>query len=138
MLERKVVENDIYLLSKAFALRIVQLYRHLIDERKEFVMSKQLLRCGTSIGANVHEGKNAQSRPDFCSKMNIALKEATEAEYWIDLLREADYIEETMHASLADDYKKINAVLTKIVKSVRSSLEKWWFANHKTRLKCKD
>lgn len=124
MLERKVVENDIYLLSKTFALRIVQLYRHLIDERKEFVMSKQLLRCGTSIGANVHEGKNAQSRPDFCSKMNIALKEATEAEYWIDLLREADYIEETMHASLADDCKKINAVLTKIVKSVRSSLEK--------------
>ena len=64
-----MVENDIYLLSKAFALRIVQLYRHLIDERKEFVMSKQLLRCGTSIGANVHEGKNAQSRPDFCSKI---------------------------------------------------------------------
>lgn len=78
MLERKTVENDIYLLTKAFSLKIIQSYRYLTKERKEYVMSKQMLRSGTSIGANVHEGKNAQSRPDFCSKMNIALKEATE------------------------------------------------------------
>ena len=85
MLERKIVENDIYILSKSFALRVVRLYKYLTDEHKEYVLSKQLLRSGTSIGANVHEGKNGQSRADFCSKMNIALKEATESNYWIDI-----------------------------------------------------
>ena len=84
-------------------------------------MSKQMLRSGTSIGANVHEGKNAQSRPDFCSKMNIALKEATETDYWIDLLHESDYIDNIQYSLLTEDCKKIIAVLTKIVKSVRSS-----------------
>jgi hypothetical protein len=74
------------------------------------------------LGANVHEGKNGQSRADFCSKMNIALKEATESNYWIDLLREAEYISETEYNSLSDDCHKIQAVLTKIVKSTRSSL----------------
>ena len=120
MLERKIVENDIYILSKCFALRIVRLYKYLTNEHKEYVLSKQLLRSGTSIGANVHEGKNAQSRADFCSKMNIALKEATESNYWIDLLREAEFINE--YKSLSDDCRKIEAVLTKIVKSTRSTL----------------
>ena len=120
MLERKIVENDIYILSKSFALRVVRLYKYLTDEHKEYVLSKQLLRSGTSIGANVHERKNGQSRADFCSKMNIALKEATESNYWIDLLREAEYISE--YKSLSDDCHKIQAVLTKIVKATRSSL----------------
>ena len=120
MLERKIVENDIYILSKSFALRVVRLYKYLTDEHKEYVLSKQLLRSGTSIGTNVHEGKNGQSRADFCSKMNIALKEATESNYWIDLLREAEYISE--YKSLSDDCHKIQAVLTKIVKAPRSSL----------------
>ena len=115
MLERKIVENDIYILSKSFALRVVRLYKYLTDEHKEYVLSKQLLRSGTSIGANVHEGKNGQSRADFCSKMNIALKEATESNYWIDLLREAEYISESEYKSLSDDCHKIQAVLTKIV-----------------------
>ncbi len=74
MLERKVVENDIYVLSKAFALRIVKLYKFLTEQKHEYIISKQLLRSGTSIEANVHEAKNAQSRPDFSSKMNISLK----------------------------------------------------------------
>lgn len=121
MLERITVENDIYLLTKAFSLKIIQSYRYLTKERKEYVMSKQMLRSGTSIGANVHEGKNAQSRPDFCSKMNIALKEATETDYWIDLLHESDYIDNIQYSLLTEDCKKIIAVLTKIVKSVRSS-----------------
>jgi len=107
MLERKIVENDIYILSKSFALRVVRLYKYLTDEHKEYVLSKQLLRSGTSIGANVHEGKNGQSRADFCSKMNIALKEATESNYWIDLLREAEYISETEYNSLSDDCQMI-------------------------------
>ena len=122
MLERKIVENDIYILSKSFALRVVRLYKYLTDEHKEYVLSKQLLRSGTSIGANVHEGKNGQSRADFYSKMNIALKEATESNYWIDLLREAEYISESEYKSLSDDCHKIQAVLTKIVKATRSSL----------------
>ena len=122
MLERKIVENDIYILSKSFALRVVRLYKNLINEHKEYVLSRQLLRSGTSIGANVHEGKDAQSRADFCSKMNIALKEATESNYWIDLLREAEYINEPEFKSLSEDYQKIEAVLTKIVKTTRSSL----------------
>lgn len=122
MLERKIVENDIYILSKSFALRVVRLYKYLTDEHKEYVLSKQLLRSGTSIGANVHEGKNGQSRAAFCSKMNIALKEATESNYWIDLLREAEYISESEYKSLSDDCHKIQAVLTKIVKATRSSL----------------
>lgn len=122
MLERKIVENDIYILSKSFALRVVRLYKYLTDEHKEYVQSKQLLRSGTSIGSNVHEGKNGQSRADFCSKMNIAFKEATESNYWIDLLREAEYISESEYKSLSDDCYKIQAVLTKIVKATRSSL----------------
>ena len=122
MLERKIVENDIYILSKSFALRVVRLYKYLTDEHKEYVLSKQLLRSGTSIGANVHEGKNGQSRADLCSKMNIALKEATESNYWIDLLREAEYISESEYKSLSDDCHKLQAVLTKIVKATRSSL----------------
>ena len=133
MLERKTVENDIYLLTKAFSLKIIQSYRYLTKERKEYVMSKQMLRSGTSIGANVHEGKNAQSRPDFCSKMNIALKEATETDYWIDLLHESDYIDNIQYSLLTEDCKKIIAVLTKIVKSVRSSSGAWKLSFKKHR-----
>ena len=70
MLNKKKVDNDIYDMSKAFAVRVVNLYKYLVEQRHEYVMSKQVFRCGTSIGANVHESKNAQSRPDFLSKMN--------------------------------------------------------------------
>ena len=91
------IENDIYVLSKAFALRIIHLYRYLTNEKRENVISKQLLRSGTSIGANVHEAKNAQSRADFSSKMNVALKEATESEYWIDLLQHSFLKRHTNH-----------------------------------------
>lgn len=115
------VENDIYDISKTFALRIIKLYKYLTDVKKEFVMSRQLLRAGTSVGANVHEGKNAQSRPDFATKMNVALKEATESDYWIDLLKESGYITETEYASLSNDCGKVMAVLTKIVKATKNT-----------------
>ncbi len=121
MLERKAVDNDIYKLSKAFALRVVNLYNYLSKEKGEYVLSKQLLRSGTSIGANVHEGKNAQSRPDFTTKMNIALKEATESGYWIDLLRDAGFVTESEYDSLSNDCNRIIAVLTKIVKATKGS-----------------
>ena len=95
MLEKYInreIENNIYELARDFAIRIVNMYKYLVENNKEYIMSKQLFRSGTSIGANVFEGKNAQSRPDFASKMSIALKEATESAYWIDLLHETKYI----------------------------------------------
>lgn len=119
MLERKRSESDIYDLSKSFALRIVNLYKYLKDIKKEYVISKQLLRSGTSIGANVHEAKNAQSRPDFNSKMNISLKEATETGYWLDLLADAEYISKKQYDSIIADCNHIVAVLTKIVKATK-------------------
>ena len=96
MLQRKEVENDVYVIARSFAIRIVNLYKFLKEEKGEFIMSKQVFRSGTSIGANVFEGKNAQSRPDFSSKMNIALKEATETGYWLDLLHETKFINDEM------------------------------------------
>ena len=83
-------------------------------------MSKQLLRSGTSIGANAFEGKNAQSKPDFISKMSIALKEATESAYWIDLLHETKYISDAEFDSIFADCKRIMAVLTKIIKNTKN------------------
>ena len=103
--------------SKQFAVRIVNLYKHLCDTKKEFVLSKQLLRSGTSIGANVHEAVQAQSHNDFVSKMNIALKEASETEYWLDLLHETDYITPDEYKSIAKDCSEINKILISIVKT---------------------
>jgi len=114
------IDNDVYEISKEFAVRMVNLYNYLIDNKKEYVMSKQLLRSGTSIGANVFEGKQAQSRADFASKMNIALKEASESGYWIDLLHDTQYLSESEYQSLFADCKRIIAVLSKIVKATKS------------------
>lgn len=114
------IENNIYELAKAFAIRVVNLYNYLINDKKEFVLSKQLLRAGTSIGANVFEGKNAQSRPDFTTKMNIALKEASESGYWIDLLHDTSYLSDAEYESIFADCKRIIAVLTKIVKATKT------------------
>lgn len=100
-----------------FALRVVNLYRELTNNRKEYIMSKQLMRSGTSIGANVTEGQYAVSRPDFRSKMSIALKEACESEYWLNLLYKSDYLKKAEFDSLMDDLKPIIKILIKIVKS---------------------
>ena len=121
MLKRKEVENDIYEITRSFAIRIVNMYKYLKEEKGEYIMSKQVFRSGTSIGANVFEGKNAQSRPDFASKMSIALKEATESAYWIDLLHETKYITDSEFQSVSQDCSRIIAVLTKIVKSSKQS-----------------
>jgi len=111
--------------SKGFAVRVVKLYRYLTmtaDER-EYVLSKQLLRSGTSIGANVKEALRGQSRADFHSKMNIALKEACETEYWIELLKDTNYISEEQFLSLQDDYKEIIKILMSITKSTAPMAE---------------
>ena len=122
-MEGKEIENNIYIISRAFAIRIVNMYNHL-KKNGENVMSKQLLRSGTSIGANTFEGKNAQSKLDFISKMSIALKEATESAYWIDLLHETNYINDTEYDSIFTDCKKIIAVLTKIIKNSKTTNKK--------------
>ena len=105
--------------SKTFAIRIVKLYKYLtmIAEQKEFILSKQLLRSGTSVGANVKEALRAQSRADFRSKFNIALKEASESEYWIELLGETEYITEEQFKSLVEDNRELIKILTSIVKT---------------------
>ena len=119
MLERKEAEYNVYEISRTFAIRIVNLYKYLKEEKSEFIMSKQLFRSGTSIGANVFEGKNAQSRADFTNKMNVALKEATESAYWIDLLHETHFLNDKEFDSIYDECSKIIGVLTKIVKATK-------------------
>ncbi|MBQ6520099.1 MAG: four helix bundle protein [Anaerolineaceae bacterium] len=85
-------ENPVVEKSKVLALKIIRLYQHLREEKHEFVMSKQLLRSGTSIGANIRESQRGQSKPDFFSKLNISLKEADETAYWLELLHESGYL----------------------------------------------
>lgn len=92
-----------------------------MSEKHEQVMSKQLLRCGTSIGANTRESKNAQSRMDFLNKLNIALKEADETEYWLDLLHETKYIDDKQFKSLQSDCKELIAILVAIIKKLKES-----------------
>lgn len=113
-------ENLILVKSKSFALRIIRLYKYLCDERKEFVLSKQVLRSGTSIGANAKEASLAQSKKDFEAKLSIALKEAGETEYWLELLHESDFIEEKSFESINADNKELIRILTSILKSSRS------------------
>ena len=110
-------ENVIKDKSKAFALRIIKLYKFLCEEKREFIISKQVLRSGTSIGANVREASRGQSKPDFYSKMNIALKEADETAYWLELLSESGYLDETSFKSIYVDCEEIIKVLTTITKT---------------------
>ncbi len=104
--------------SFSFAVRVVKLYRHLCEAHKEFVLSKQLLRSGTSIGANVKEAMRGQSKADFGTKMNIALKEASETEYWIELLYKTELLNEKEYESIQPECRELIKILTSIVKSV--------------------
>ena len=106
--------------SYAFAVRVVKLCRQLIVTQKEFVLSKQLLRSGTSIGANVREGEDGQSRADFLHKFSIALKEANETSYWLDLLHDTGFINDEEYESIQTDCMELKKLLTSIVKTTRS------------------
>ena len=110
-------DNILLIKTKKFAIRIINLYKYLTSEKHEFILSKQLLRCGTSIGANAREGNCAQTKKDFISKMNIALKEVAETEYWIELLSETNYINRIQSKSILTDCGEIKAILLSIVKS---------------------
>ena len=103
--------------SFAFAVRIVNVYKYLTSEKKEFVLTKQLLRCGTSIGANITEAQQAQSRADFIAKLSIALKEACETNYWLRLLHATNFLSEAEFHSLVDDCQEIEKMLTSIIKT---------------------
>ena len=113
-------ENPLKEKSYKFALRIVKLYKFLAYEKKEFVLSKQVMRSGTSIGANVTEGNQAQSTADFIHKLSIALKEAFETEYWLCLLRDAEFVTEKQAESLIADCNELQKILTASIKTSKS------------------
>lgn len=105
-----------------FAVRIVRLYQYLSRMMNEYVMSKQLLRSGTSIGANVSEANEAFSKSDFVFKMSTALKECSETRYWIELLRRTDYLTEQQFASMMADCMELQKILTIIIKTARHNI----------------
>jgi four helix bundle protein len=120
MMNGRVMGDNIVLgKSFDFAVRVVKLYKYLCEEQKEYVLSKQLIRSGTSIGANVNEAQAGQSKADFIAKMAVASKEARESKYWINLLIKTDYLnKEDKHVqTLVNDIDEIVRILTSIVKS---------------------
>ena len=107
--------------SEAFALRIVKCYKYLTKHQNEYVLSKQLLRSGTSIGANITEGIYAQSRPDFISKLGISLKEAQETGYWLRLLNKSDYLDEAQFDSIYTDCEELIKILVATIKTTKEN-----------------
>ena len=103
--------------SYIFAIRIVKLSQYLHTEKKEYVLSKQILRSGTAIGALIREAEFGQSKPDFISKMNISLKEANETEYWLCLLKDTDYIQLNIFESMQSECKELIAMLVSTIKT---------------------
>jgi len=116
-----MTENVILEKSKSFAIRIIRLYKYLLENEKEYIISKQLLRCGTSIGANVREAVHAMSKKEFLAKMNISLKESAETEYWLELLFETGYISKQEFDSIYKDCAAIKAILISIIKTSNKS-----------------
>ncbi|MFC6996237.1 four helix bundle protein [Rufibacter roseus] len=114
-------ENVIIDKSYAFALRVIKLYKFLTQEQKEFVLAKQLLRSGTSIGANVEEAIAASSKADFVHKLNIAAKEARETSYWLRLLKDSQYIPENAFDSIHEDCLEIRKIISKILITMKSN-----------------
>ena len=105
-----------------FAVRIVNLYKYLCATKKEYVLSKQLLRSGTSIGANIQEGLQGQSKKDFLMKMNIALKEASETKYWLRLLKATGYLSDQEQITIFNDCIEVEKILTRIVKTTSENI----------------
>ena len=112
-------DNVIKRKSRDFAIDIIRAYQWLREEKHEYVMSKQVLRSGTSIGANVAEGVRAQTKPDFFAKMSIALKEASETSYWLDIIHATDYLPDEMFNDLNDKCEELLSILTAITKNQR-------------------
>jgi len=117
-------QGPLYEKSFAFAVRIVNLYRHLSEKKREFVLSKQLLRSGTAIGALVREAEHAESKPDFVHKLSIALKEANETEYWILLLQETRFLTAAEANSILADNRELLKLLTSIINSTKRGMSR--------------
>ena len=109
--------------SYLFALRVVKLYKHLIKQHKEYTLSKQILRSGTSIGALVREAQYAQSAKDFINKLSIALKEANESEYWIMLLKDSEFITKKMHDNIQPDINELVKMLAASINTAKKKLK---------------
>jgi len=116
-----IKENVVKHKSFAFSVRIIRLYQYLCREKKEYVLSKQLLRSGTAIGALIREAEQAESKADFIHKLAIALKEANETDYWIDLLKATDYLEEKEFNSIKADVVELLKLLISIIKSSKEN-----------------
>jgi four helix bundle protein len=116
-------ENTVKYKSYAFALRIIKAYKFLSSDQREFVLSKQVLRSGTSIGALIRESEFGQSKADFINKLSIALKEANETEYWLSLLHDTDFIEHKMYESLKSDIDTLISLLVVSIKTAKRNLQ---------------
>ena len=109
--------------SYTFALRTINLYKYLCDDKKEYVLSKQILKSGTSIGALVSEAEFAQSKADFINKLSISLKEANETSYWLSLLSDSEYIQNSMYENIKPDIEELIKLLVSSIKTAKSNLK---------------
>jgi four helix bundle protein len=123
-------ENIVKKKSFEFAIKVVKLYQFLCESKKEFVMSKQILRSGTSVGAMVRESEHAESKPDFIHKLAIAQKELNESMYWLELLKTTKYIDEIEFLSLYKDSEEIMKLITSIIKTSKANLKQLPHINH--------
>lgn len=117
-MKKSVVKDKSY----NFAIRVVNLYKYLIEEKKEYVLSKQVLKSGTSVGALIREGEHAESKADFIHKLSIALKEINETEYWLNILKDTGYIDKTMFVSMNGDCSELIAILISIIKTTKKRI----------------
>ena len=124
MINDKDMTQDNILIEKSidFAIRMTNCYKYLMEEKNEYIMSKQMFRSGTSIGANIHEGVQAQSKADFISKLGISLKEATETSYWLVVLNRANFLEEKLYLSLKADLDSIIRILVASIKTSKKNM----------------
>lgn len=116
-------ENIILVKSYSFALKTIKAYKYLVYEKKEYVLSKQFLKCGTSIGANLEESSGGQTDKDFYTKISISYKEARETHYWLRLLRDSDFLDKKMANELLNDCEEIIRILTAILKTLKRKKE---------------
>ena len=117
-------ENVVMIKSYSFALAIINLYKYLVADQKEYVLSKQLLRSGTAVGALIKEAEHAESKADFIHKMSIALKEANETEYWLMLLHDSEFIDSKSFSSIVIDCQEVIKMLVSIIKSSKENNRK--------------
>lgn len=115
-------ESPLKTKSYSFSIRVINLCRYLNSEKREFLLSKQLLRSGTAVGALIREAEFGQSKADFINKLSIALKEANETHYWLNLLRDTDYIEVKVFSSIEEDCKEMIRLLVSSIKTAKNSL----------------